>query len=58
MKVADKYVFFWSGLFSNFAPIKEGIKFDGFRFPTSEHIFMYIKTKRLSKHHLTIVYGV
>lgn len=45
MKVTDKYVFFWSGLFSNFAPIKEGIKFDGFRFPTSEHIFMYIKAK-------------
>ena len=45
MRVTDKYVFFWSGLFSNFAPIKEGIKFDGFRFPTSEHVFMYIKAK-------------
>ena len=45
MRVTDKYVFFWSGLFSNFAPIKEGIEFDGFRFPTSEHVFMYIKAK-------------
>ena len=45
MKVTDKYVFFWGGPFSNFAPIEEGIEFDGFRFPTSEHVFMYIKAK-------------
>ena len=52
MKVTDKYVFFWSGLFSNFAPIKEGIKFDGFRFPTSEHIFMYIKAKTFNDNEI------
>ena len=45
MKVTDKYVFFWGGPFSNFAPIEGGIEFDGFRFPTSEHVFMYIKAK-------------
>ena len=45
MKVTDKYVFFWGGPFSNFAPVEEGIEFDGFRFPTSEHVFMYIKAK-------------
>ena len=45
MKVTDKYVFFWGGPFSNFAPVKGGIEFDGFRFPTSEHVFMYIKAK-------------
>lgn len=52
MKVTDKYVFFWSGLFSNFAPIKEGIKFDGFRFPTSEHVFMYIKAKTFNDNEI------
>ena len=45
MKVTDKYVFFWGGPFSNFAPVEEGIEFDGFRFSTSEHVFMYIKAK-------------
>ena len=45
MKVTDKYVFFWGGPFSNFAPVEGGIEFDGFRFPTSEHVFMYIKAK-------------
>ena len=45
MKVTDKYVFFWGGPFSNFAPVEEGIEFDGFRFHTSEHVFMYIKAK-------------
>ena len=45
MKVTDKYVFFWGGPFSNFAPVEEGIEFDGFRFPTSEHVFMHIKAK-------------
>ena len=45
MKVTDKYVFFWSGPLSNFAPVEGGIEFDGFRFPTSEHVFMYIKAK-------------
>ena len=45
MKVTDKYVFFWGGPFSNFAPVEEGIEFDGFRFPTSEHVFMYVKAK-------------
>ena len=43
--VTDKYVFFWGGPFSNFAPVEEGIEYDGFRFPTSEHVFMYIKAK-------------
>ena len=52
MRVTDKYVFFWSGLFSNFAPIKEGIEFDGFRFPTSEHIFMYIKAKTFNDNEI------
>lgn len=52
MRVTDKYVFFWSGLFSNFAPIKEGIKFDGFRFPTSEHVFMYIKAKTFNDNEI------
>ena len=33
------------GPFSNFAPVEGGIEFDGFRFPTSEHVFMYIKAK-------------
>ena len=45
MKVTDKYVFFWGGPFSNFAPVEEGIEYDGFCFPTSEHVFMYIKAK-------------
>ena len=45
MKVTDKYVFFWGGPFSNFAPVEEVIEFDGFRFPTSEHVFMYMKAK-------------
>ena len=45
MKVTDKYVFFWGGPFSNFAPVENGIEFDGFCFPTSEHVFMYIKAK-------------
>ena len=52
MRVTDKYVFFWSGLFSNFAPIKEGIEFDGFRFPTSEHVFMYIKAKTFNDNEI------
>lgn len=52
MKVTDKYVFFWGGPFSNFAPIKEGIKFDGFRFPTSEHVFMYIKAKTFNDNEI------
>lgn len=43
--VTDKYVFFWGGPFSNFAPVEEGIEYDGFCFPTSEHVFMYIKAK-------------
>ena len=45
MMVTDKYVFFWGGPFSNFAPVEEGIEYDGFCFPTSEHVFMYIKAK-------------
>lgn len=52
MKVTDKYVFFWGGPLSNFAPIKEGIKFDGFRFPTSEHVFMYIKAKTFNDNEI------
>ena len=52
MKVTGEYVFFWSGLFSNFAPVEDGIKFDGFRFPTSEHIFMYIKAKTFNDNEI------
>lgn len=42
MKVTDKYVLFWSGIFSNFAKV-EYTSTDGIRFCCSEQEFMYRK---------------
>lgn len=42
MKVTDKYVLFWSGIFSNFART-EYVSHDGIIFCCSEQEFMYRK---------------
>lgn len=42
MKVTDKYVLFWSGIFSNFARTKY-VSHDGILFCCSEQEFMYRK---------------
>lgn len=42
MKVTDKYVLFWSGIFSNFAKT-EYVSHDGIKFCCSEQEFMYRK---------------
>lgn len=49
MKITDKYVFFWGGIFSNWANVPEGIKFtnpntgENMTFESSEQLFMYLK---------------
>lgn len=46
MKITDKYVFFWDGIFSNWHYIdKMYVEVNGeeLYFPTSEHLFMYLK---------------
>lgn len=42
MKITDKYVLFWSGIFSNFAKT-EYVSHDGITFCCSEQEFMYRK---------------
>lgn len=41
MRVTDKHVFFWGGIFSNFEP--SPFEEDGITFLTNEHYFMYHK---------------
>lgn len=41
MKVTDKYVFFWDGVFSNWYPAKFVV--DGWQFENSEQYFMFEK---------------
>ena len=41
MKVTDKYVFFWGGVFSNWYPAKFVV--DGWQFENSEQYFMFEK---------------
>lgn len=51
MKITDKYVFFWGGIFSNWANVPEGILYtdpetaECLKFSTSEQLFMYLKAK-------------
>lgn len=47
MKVTDKHVFFWSGIFSNWYPAQFTVKIgeDNLEFANSEQYFMYIKAK-------------
>lgn len=41
MKITDKHILFWGGIFSNFAHSPFSV--DGHTFPTNEHFFMYCK---------------
>ena len=46
MKITNKHVLFWDGIFSNWHPVKDLIvEVNGeiISFPTSEHLFMYLK---------------
>ncbi len=54
MRLTDKYVFFWASILGNWSKVKDGIRVpakyslngeEGFRLPTSEHVFMYLKAK-------------
>jgi len=41
MKITDKYVFFWNGIYSNWHPTP--IIYDSIHFANSEQLFMYFK---------------
>jgi ribA/ribD-fused uncharacterized protein len=47
MKITDKYVFFWGGIFSNWNKVNNGITITMYNktvtLPTSEHLFMWLK---------------
>ena len=43
MKKTEKYLFFWGGILSNWAEVPGGIKYSKRIFPTSEHLFMWLK---------------
>ena len=42
MRITDKYVLFWKDKLGNWSKTP-GIKYAGLVFPTSEHLFMYLK---------------
>lgn len=48
MKVTDKHILFWGGIFSNFYPceIRNGMN----TFKSSEHYFMYMKAEHFGDH--------
>lgn len=43
MKKTKDYLFFWGGILSNWAEVPGGIKYNKKTFPTSEHLFMWLK---------------
>ena len=43
MNVTSNYVFFWGGILGNWWKVEEGITWGGKKFPTSEHLFMWLK---------------
>ena len=43
MKKTKDYLFFWGGILSNWAEVPGGIKYNKKIFPTSEHLFMWLK---------------
>lgn len=45
MKVTSSHVYFWKSFLGNWSKSPSGIEYDGFVFPTAEHVFMYIKAK-------------
>lgn len=45
MRVIKGYVLFWKSFLGNWSRTPNGIEYDGHKFPTSEHVFMYIKAK-------------
>ena len=45
MKKTKDYLFFWGGILSNWANVPGGIKYQKKIFPTSEHLFMWLKAR-------------
>jgi len=43
MKKTKDFLFFWGGILSNWAEVPGGIKYNNKTFPTSEHLFMWLK---------------
>lgn len=48
MKITDKYVFFWKSYLGNWSRVPGGINYEGKNFPTSEHLFMYLKAQKFN----------
>jgi len=50
MRVTNTHIYFWGSFLSNFIPKDLSIEVDGYKFNTSEQLFMYYKAKFFEDH--------